>query len=347
MDSSEITIVLESILSTPTAPFHEYHVLGVIESLLKSCHSARIERDSFGNLIVIVGPDNKAPKWIFGAHMDHPGFVELPNSNCGDFSNSKYRDKYVFLGGVPDSYLETKFPIKEFDRFAMWDLPSFQISNDEIRSRACDDLVGCSAIVSLIKHLDVVQNKESFGAVFTRSEEVGFVGATKLAEQWPFRSDSCFVSIETSVPVGDSSMGKGPICRVGDRMTIFDNDATESILLTGKKHEIPVQRALLDGGACEASALSAFGIKVTGISVPLGNYHNCTKDGKIDLEYVKLKDVESLVDLMVALIKEFPNGPPNHSVSKRHKCRGRVDKMVPFIENTLEDFSRSKIVSEY
>ena len=112
----------------------------MIESLLKSCHSARIERDSFGNLIVIVGPDNKAPKWIFGAHMDHPGFVELPNSNCGDFSNSKYRDKYVFLGGVPDSYLETKFPIKEFDRFAMWDLPSFQISNDEIRSRAFDCL---------------------------------------------------------------------------------------------------------------------------------------------------------------------------------------------------------------
>lgn len=342
MDSSEITIVLESILSTPTAPFHEYHVLGVIESLLESCHSARIERDSFGNLIVIVGPDNKAPKWIFGAHMDHPGFVELPNSNCEDFPNSKYRDEFVFLGGVPDLYLETNFPIKKFGHFAMWDLPPFQIYNDEIRSRACDDLVGCSAIVSLIKHLDVAQNEESFGAVFTRSEEVGFVGATKLAEEWPFTSDSCFVSIETSVPVGGSSMGKGPICRVGDRITIFDNDATESILLTGKKHEIPIQRALLDGGACEASALAAFGIKAAGISVPLGNYHNCNKDGEIDLEYVKLKDVESLIDLLVALINEFPDGPPNHSDLTRNKCRGRVDKMVPFIENTVENFRESK-----
>ena len=56
MDSKEITIILESILNTPTAPFHEYHVLKVIESLLKSCNSARVERDSFGNLIVIVGP---------------------------------------------------------------------------------------------------------------------------------------------------------------------------------------------------------------------------------------------------------------------------------------------------
>ena len=123
-------------------------------------------------------------------------------------------------------------------------------------------MVGCSAIVSFIKHLEFSQNKESFGAVFTRSEEVGFVGATKLAEEWPFISDSCFVSIETSVPVGDSLMGKGPICRVGDRITIFDNHATESILLTGKKYGIPVQRALLDGGACEAAAISAFGIKV-------------------------------------------------------------------------------------
>ena len=339
MDSSEITIVLESILNTPTAPFHEYHVLEVIERLLEPCSSARVQRDSFGNLIVIVGPEDKVPKWIFGAHMDHPGFVQLPNSNCGDFSNSKYRDEFVFLGGVPDAYLETNYPIKEFGRFAMWDLPSFEISNDEIRSRACDDLVGCSAIVSLIKHLEFSQNKESFGAVFTRSEEVGFVGATKLAEEWPFISDSCFVSIETSVPVGDSLMGKGPICRVGDRITIFDNHATESILLTAKNYGIPVQRALLDGGACEASAISAFGIKVAGISVPLGNYHNCNKDGEIDLEYVKLKDVVSLVDLLVALIKEFPDGPPNHSTSMFNKCRSRVEQMLPFIENTVGDFS--------
>lgn len=339
MDSKEITIILESILNTPTAPFHEYHVLKVIESLLKSCNSARVERDSFGNLIVIVGPKDKTPKWIFGAHMDHPGFVESPNSNCEDFSICRYRDKFVFLGGVPDQYLETNAPIKEFGRFAMWDLPSFQMTNDEIRSRACDDLIGCSAIVSLIKNLDIAQSKESFGAVFTRSEEVGFIGAIKLAEEWPFTSEACFVSIETSVPVGDSSMGKGPICRVGDRITIFDNNATESILTAGKIHKIPVQRALLDRGACEASALSAFGIKVAGISVPLGNYHNCTEDGKIDLEYVKLKDVEKLVDLMVAIIKEFPNGPPPQSVSKRHKYRSRVEKMVPFIENTEGDFS--------
>lgn len=341
MDSSEITTVLESILNTPTAPFHEYHVIEVIESLLESCHSARVKRDSLGNLIVTVGPDNKTPKWIFGSHMDHPGFVELPNSECGDFSNSKYRDRFVFLGGVPDSYLDTNFPIKEFGRFAMWDLPPFQMSNDEIRSRACDDLVGCSAIVSLIKHLDIPQNEESFGAVFTRAEEVGFVGATKLAEEWPFPSESCFVSIETSVPVGDSVMGKGPICRVGDRMTIFDHDATESILIAGKKNEIPVQRALLDGGACEASSLSAFGVRSAGISVPLGNYHNCNKDGTIDSEYVKLKDFERLVDLMISMIKEFPNGPAYYSDSMRNKFMGRVDNMEPFINNTVADFSRS------
>tara|TARA_Y100001960_G_scaffold63669_1_gene66738 strand:+ start:7438 stop:8466 length:1029 start_codon:yes stop_codon:yes gene_type:complete len=342
MDSSEITIVLESILNTPTAPFHEYHVIGVIESLLESCHSARVERDSFGNLIVIVGPDNKDPKWIFGSHMDHPGFVELPDSECEDLSRSKFRDKFVFLGGVPDSYLDENFPIKEFGRFAMWDLPPMQIIEDDVRSRACDDLVGCSAIVSLIRHLDNNENDESFGAVFTRSEEVGFIGATKLAEEWPFKSDSCFVSIETSVPVNGTAMGEGPICRVGDRITIFDRDATESILIAGENHEIPVQRALLDGGACEASAMSAFGIRSAGISVPLGNYHNCTKGGTIDFEYVKLKDVERLVDLMIAMIKEFPNGPAHYSDIKHNKFISRVNSMEPFIENTTTLFSKAK-----
>ncbi|MCP4910425.1 MAG: hypothetical protein GY907_06925 [Bacteroidetes bacterium] len=44
----------------------------------------------------------------------------------------------------------------------------------------------------------------------------------------------------------------------------------------------------------------------------------------------------------MALINEFPDGPPNHSDLTRNKCRGRVDKMVPFIENTVENFRESK-----
>ena len=58
------------------------------------------------------------------------------------------------------------------------------------------------------------------------------------------------------------------------------------------------------------------------------------------MEYVKLKDVVSLVDLLVALIKEFPDGPPNNSTSMFNKCRSRVEQMLPFIENTVGDFSQ-------
>ena len=62
----------------------------------------------------------------------------------------------------------------------------------------------------------------------------------------------------------------------------------------------------------------------------------------IDFEYVKLKDVERLVDLMIAMIKEFPNGPAHYSDIKRNKFISRVNSMEPFIENTTTLFSKAK-----
>jgi hypothetical protein len=35
--------------------------------------------------------------------------------------------------------------------------------------------------------------------------------------------------------------------------------------------------------------------------VPLGNYHNCTPDGRIDAEFIDLGDLEGLVALCVAI----------------------------------------------
>ncbi len=342
MDRGHLNEILESILTVPTAPFHEYHVSDAITRILDPCDLVRIEKDDFGNLIVRYGDEQTEPGWVFGSHMDHPGFVELPDESGYQPAPGRIRDRFTFLGGVPESYLLKEFPIKEYGRFAMWDLPSFEVRQGQIWSRACDDLVGCAAIVALFIALDRAGIENSCAAVFTRSEEVGFVGATKLANSWPFQPDTCFISIETSVAVDRATMGGGPMCRVGDRISIFDHTATAAILEAGQRHSIKTQRALLDRGACEASGLQAYGVRTAGISVPLGNYHNCGKKEMISPEFVEISDIESLFDLMAALLEEFPQGPMDCSADLRDRFESRIEAHLPFIMDTAGMFSSSQ-----
>ena len=343
MDKKNLINNLESILRTPTAPFHEYLLRKTIIDLLSDCKDTEISTDSFGNLIVNVGPKDKKPKWIFGAHMDHPGYVKWLSHEENQMEDFKKNGDYVFLGGVPESYLKCNFPIKEFGDFAMWDLLPYKIDEDLIKSRACDDLIGCVAIVTLIQILSSENISTPVGAVFTRAEEVGFVGATELAKNWPYCDDACFVSIETSIPTGKSKVGEGPICRLGDRLTVFDHDATESILFAAKESNLKIQRELLDLGACEASALSVFDIPVAGISLPLGNYHNCGDQNKIEEEFVSFSDLKVLINLMQCVIKFFPKGPNKEVFKKRSRFDSKVNEYRELIKQTSNHFKKTAL----
>ena len=65
MDRKNLINILESILKSPTAPFHEYFVRESITKLLSGYSNVRVVDDAFGNLIVTVGPKDKSPSWIF------------------------------------------------------------------------------------------------------------------------------------------------------------------------------------------------------------------------------------------------------------------------------------------
>ncbi len=60
-----------------------------------------------------------------------------------------------------------------------------------------------------------------------------------------------------------------------------------------------VQRQLMSGGTCEASAFALYGYRTTGIAFPLGNYHNGTPEGRIEAEYIRLDDYIGGVELIV------------------------------------------------
>jgi len=290
MNHQKLLSIFRQVQSCPTAPFHEYHVRDRIEQLLAPCRHVHLEFDACGNLLATYRHGRGPVQWVMGAHMDHPGFVRDPGSG-----------EWKFLGGVPRAFLETGFPRQEFGDFAMWDLPAFEFLDGRLQGRVCDDLVGCAAIVCLFHELERLEVPGPVAAVFTRAEEVGFLGAIELGRAWPFDPGAVFLSLETSAPVPGTAIGAGPVVRTGDAATVFDPATCSLLRRLARERRLPVQRALLDRGSCEATALQHYGIRSGGLSVLLGNYHNCGSDGTIRSEFVDLKDVKALVKLLVAL----------------------------------------------
>lgn len=344
MKQADVLFVLKSILTRPTAPFHQYEVRAAIRGLLADCPHVTLTEDAFGNLLARYGRGgdvgNRAATWAFGAHMDHPGWVRaVEDATEPPPSDAHLRHQgFTFLGGVPPDYFKSP-ALRAFGDFAMWDLPDFELRDDgTVHGRACDDLVGCAAIVCLLRSLEESGTEGHCHGIFTRAEEVGFVGAIELARHWPLPAGTIFVSIETSVAVGSAAMGGGPMCRVGDRLSIFDHAATAALLQTAARHGLPAQRALLDRGSCEASALQAYGIRTAGISVALGNYHNCAPESKIAPEYVQLRDVEALVALLVAVVTDLPEGPGDAGAALRERFEARVDSHAPYVRETRDRF---------
>ena len=284
IDTAAFSEIARGILKQPTAPFHEDAVRAEIVRQLSGCKSVHLKEDRFGNLIARFQRGNKQPTLAFAAHMDHPGYVGKE-----------------FLGGVPKSYLKRKPPTVTFRGFRMWDLPAYELKNDRIYSRACDDLIGCACIVAMLKELDRSKRAGAAYGLFTRAEEVGFVGAMQLAKSGKIPKSVTIVSLETSsVKGGPVEFGAGPIIRVGDRTSIFDASATALLQDAAKASEIKCQRALMQGGTCEATAYALYGYRAAALCVALGNYHNCGPRDTIAPEFVSFTDAVGMSDLCVA-----------------------------------------------
>jgi putative aminopeptidase FrvX len=299
MDQSTYLEIARDILSQPTAPFHESAVRSAIIRQLDGLPGITLSEDKFGNLIALYKNSESAPAFAFAAHMDHPAYVGRK-----------------FLGGVPESYRKSKPPTEKFGPFRMWALPSFQLRNGRIFARACDDLIGCACIVATLRELSKKRVKCATYGLFTRAEEVGFVGAIHLAKAALVPKETTIVSLETSSQKGGPvKMGAGVIIRVGDRTSVFDSAGTARLLEVAKVAEIPHQRALMQGGTCEATAYALYGYTTVAMCVALGNYHNCGPGNQIAPEYVSVADAIAMTELCTALSRSKPADP--HTALRR------------------------------
>jgi len=217
---------------------------------------------------------------------------------------------------------------------AVWDLPPAEILNGILHTCACDDL---AAVAAALAAMDVIEeNKETardVRLIFTRAEEIGFIGAIAACRDGTISKNSIVIALENSRSFPhDSPIGGGPIVRVGDRISIFSPSLTEAIAkcaeaLAGgpstphakdkvdKSRKWKWQRKLMAGGACEASVFCAAGYDATCVCLPLGNYHNMgdlaavqegtnTRRATIEREQIAISDFEGLVDLLVACAQD-------------------------------------------
>lgn len=315
MNKTQLLDIAESILTQPTAPFHEDAVRAEIRRQLTGLDGVDVEQDDFGNLIARYQRGAGEPKFAFVAHMDHPGYVGKE-----------------FLGGLPERYRQPRPPTVDYGAFSMLDLPAFDVRDGRIYSRACDDLIGCTAIVAAFHDLVQSRREGSCLGIFTRAEEIGFVGAIQLAKSRTLPENIILISLEASNQnAGTAKMGEGVILRVGDKTSIFDSVSTLQIASVAQGRDIPHQRSLMQGGSCEATAFQVYGYRAAALCVAIGNYHNQGEGDKVDAEYVSVDDTLGMALLCSALAQASDLPDPLQTL--RDAFDQRCEKYRPYFLN--------------
>lgn len=292
-------------------------------------------------------------KWYGGSPVKHlPGSkVWVTNTNGdteeGRLSNIKLHKSKLSIDTASVSFKELTEDYRKQKARSLFGSFAFRshvwLSGKRLYTRAADDLVGVFCIVSTAIDLYRKQKKGvPFLGLLTRAEEVGFVGAVRHLELgWikNARRPVICISLEASRNLPGAEIGKGPVVRQGDRRTTFESNALQVLTeLAIKTLPDRHQRRVMDGGACEATATTAWGLPTVGITLPLGNYHNQGLDGGMDCprdngpapEFVHLDDIEGELKLCKALMREDLNWQdPWSSVRQRLlKISNKYNKLV-------------------
>lgn len=332
--------ILRSICALPTAPFKEQAVIAWVRAFCQQ-QDLQLREDEHGNLLIVPHRHAKGPRWVFVAHMDHPGLEALKMAGKG-------RLLARFRGGVLASHLP-RTPVVFFPKDGpirgtvtnatpgdrgyatdvavrvagdvppgtpgMFDLDVTRQQGGLFYNRAIDDLGGVAAALQAI--VNRARTQTHAAVLLTRAEEDGFIGAIAAARDGKLIGPTdALLSIECSAEQPVAQQGKGVVIRVGDKVSVFDSGLTyqitqiaQSVAAKYRRKNFAYQRALMPGGTCEATAFDAYGYRAAALCIPLGNYHNMVPgEEKIAAEYIHLGDWQCLVDLLTAIGSQPPAG---------------------------------------
>ncbi len=339
---------LREILTLSTAPFHEELVAERVKAFAAE-RGLKVKEDRAGNLVLEYRNPRKGQRPVaFTCHMDHPGFEVIETRG--------HQAKLRLLGGVDEPTLKNSSvllrhegkPVKAEvlsvkmakDRrkddttlrvrcaspvapgdWGHFDLVKLSLAGGKIRSKALDNLLSAALILCLLDDFSTSKRKAHVYGVFTVAEEVGFVGAMELVRSNLLPKRVPMVVMETSRELPGFKIGGGPVVRVGDRMSIYDDELTRWLTETGealdaKRPDFQFQRALMPGGACEATLFQMEGRPTCALAIALANYHNMGRNGAAP-EWVNRRDAEQMLMLLTALTAQGPKPGRRDELLKR------------------------------
>ncbi len=348
----QVRKIVQDVLSLPTAPYHEKAVETYIRSFAKK-RNLSVKADRYGNLVVRYRKGKRPKPIALSGHMDHPGFEVLDADGrdltarwLGACDPQHFPGSRVTLisGGreIPGKVTSTLDGERIFSihagsalpqvegAFGYWRLKPVVFDGDLIRTKGADNLASCAAILAALDRLRSQEAEADLWGVFTRAEEVGFMGAGGIVDAETLPKRVPIIVLETSKALPGAEIGNGPVIRVGDSISVFDPAVeykvhTVARELREKKRKFRFQRQLMSGGACEATLYVLHGMTVGALAFPLGNYHNLGRRWPA-AEYISASDMEGMVDLCVGLALAPPSGEPRTPLKKRFTASFRTRK---------------------
>lgn len=283
---------------------------------------------------------SKSPLTLFIAHLDHPGFhgerwtsdnnletiwhggtpaqsidgaeiwVSHPKSSEMIPGRILTHELHSHGKSIHKATVELEKPFQDCAAKDLFGAFRFQSSvweeGDLLYTKAADDLIGAYSILETAIRLWKTKSpaRLNFAGLLSRAEEVGFIGTLRHLEEFykkPAKTSVVCVSLETSKTLPGAEIGKGPVVRLGDRTTIFHGAYSHLFSrLAQKLLPNAHQKRIMDGGSCEGTAATVYGLPTIAISVPLGNYHNQGENGPAP-EFVSVNDIAGMQTLCYGL----------------------------------------------
>lgn len=358
---------LAEVTALPTASGKEQRVIDWISRWCAARPDIILTSDASGNLHLSLRDAAPAERPVyFTAHLDHPAFVvervgapaEVELSFRGGVMDEYFIDARILIhdsrghahrailkGEIKPSppggnkhyraMLDAPASAVAAGDVGVWDVGPAEVIEGCMHTLGCDDLAALAAALAAFDQLRAMQPRPDVRILFTRAEEIGFIGAIAACRNRTMPLNARVIALENSRSFAESPIGGGPIVRVGDRLSVFSPSLTDAIAkraeqiaggsaptASQKLADAPAwkwQRKLMAGGACEASVFCAYGYEATCLCLPLGNYHNMadltavqagtnTTPPRVAREYISIADFDGLVDLLVACGTSLPAG---------------------------------------
>ncbi len=332
----------EKIIKAPGVSGYEDQVREMIESMVSDLGETRI--DNMGNLILEF--PGEGPHTAIVAHMDEIGMVVsniekngyLRVMKIGGVKDSLLLGRHVTIHtvkGPVNGVIGHKAPHlttdqDKKDEIVPWtstyvdigasseeeakemgiDVPDpitflkplRKLRDKMLASRGMDNRIGCYGLIQLARKLK--DSGKHFTLVWSVQEEIGLRGAKVVGNTIKPDYVIALDTYTTSDSPGLDSfykpitLGKGPVLRMVDVRAISSPKLVKHFKQIAEKNDISVQYGVT-GGTTDGMALQEFGSLMIAIGVPVRYSHST-------VEVAHWDDVEALVDLLEAGVKELP-----------------------------------------